>query len=932
MSDERRSRRSQRGGLYATVMTVVVAAIVATAGSALYITAGGSLFGMGAGAFGLTAGAQTEATAATLQRAREAAWSSRHDAAIAAYDTVVAVRPGDRELALERARVLAWAERYSDAADALGTLPPAPADSTADDHGVQRARYLWWSGREREADSLLSVIRAAHPDLAEAAELQALIRPSVEPALAVAGRWVAEQPEDPWVNLWLARALVEDRRAAEALAHYRRALGEPGTLDPDVLLEAAGVALGADSLAFAGELLSLYLRDVNPPDWQTRLRLARAYSWGGRYGAAEAQYRIVLEQAPSPDVRLELARMLSSAGRHEAAALELAALLDQHESPTLLRELVRVLALAERYGDAADVLVPVLDHRPDDHEARLERARYLWWAGRLEAADDELTNLLVRAPGHAPALALRDQVRAGIDPTVERARQWLAMDDTRANRLHLARALVVAGDHAQALDHYDAALAPATERALVIEAADVADAAGAPERVLAILERHAAAVDRPAPDMMLRLARAHGWADHHDAAVRWYAAYLAERPADVTVRFERGRQLTWGDSAGYAEARRELERVVAADGTRAEALKLLGDLARWSGDATAALAYYLRAEALEPTLDSLQEAVQLAMALRDLQVTPRDATQVAWAVELDGFTDTEGFDWVGSAIRREWRFGQNALFVGLGHGYSRGRPAAGADLGALGLGATVAGQFALAPGLNARAEVGAMSYEGVDAIATWGGGLDYDAGGTSRGRLWYGRSPAVREAATMAALQAGAIMDRGQLTAGHDMGPWQAAGDLQFQRFAAEVGDASRYAGMVRVHRNLGESGLAVGGLVRGVFAARRSPYLAEWGRLYWTPDHYVAPALTISYGATIADGLWLGLRAAPGMAFIDESDEGLARYESGRTAILETGASLGYHRGPWRVEVSGDWGGAVPSGYNASSLRFQISRIGGRP
>jgi tetratricopeptide (TPR) repeat protein len=917
----------RRGHLYSGILAVVLAAVVTVAGSALYLTAGGSLLGMGAGTFGLESGAPD--TGGTLNRAREAAWSGRHHAAIAAYDSVLAARPMDREVAVERARVLSWAEDYSAAADALAALPAAPGDSAAADLAVQRARYLWWSGRAREADSLLSVIRTAHPDLAEAAELQALVRPSVEPALDVATRWVRERPLDPWSNLWLARALVHERRGGESLAHYRLALGEPGSLDPEILLEAAGVALGADSLGLAGQLLALYLRDIDPPDWETRLRLARAYSWSGRYTAAAGQYLIVLEQAPDDSVRLELGRMLASAGRYDAAAAQLSLLLAGQESVSLLLELARLRGLADRYADAAEVLGRVLELRPDDHGVRLDRARFLWWAGRLEAADAELDRVLTAEPGHAAARALRDQVRPGIDPSVDLARRWLAMEDNRENRLHLARALVQAERYGEALEHYDRVLADAADADLVIEAVDVADAAGAADQVLLFLERHADAVGTPAPRMILRLARAYAWADRNAEATTAYAIYLDARPDDVTARFERARQLAWSDSTMHAEAVSELERVVAAEPSHGEALRLLGDLARWSGDPEAALAFYRRAASIDPDLDHLDDGIRLALALRDAQVVPRDATQVSWAVELDAFTDTEGFDWVGSGIRREWRFGANALSVRLGQGYSRGRPQAGSEVGSLGLGAVLGGRVLVRPDLALLAELGTVAFGSLDPFVTWGAGMEY-APGSTQARLWYGRSPAVREAATMAALQAGAVLDLMQVAAAHDSGRWRVATDLQLQRFSADLGDATRYAGSLRVDRALGETGVAVGGMVRGVFAYDRAPYLPDWGRLYWTPDHYIAPALAVSYGAQIADGLWLGLRAAPGIAFIDEGDAGPARYDRGRTAILETGASVGYHRGPWRMELSGDWGGAVPDGYHASSLRFQLSRFGG--
>jgi tetratricopeptide (TPR) repeat protein len=984
------STRGSRGPAYTMSLAVVVLAVVATAGSALYLSAGGSLFGMSSGTFGIGNGAGAQQGDAALQRAREASWAGRHREAAHAYDTVVALRPDVPELALERARALGWAERYVEAADALGAVPELVSQV---EHQVQRARFLWWADRPREADSLLSVIRAEHPHVPEAAELQALIRPSVEPVLDVAARWVAERPEDPTSNLWLARALVREERGTEALAHYRRAMTEPGAVEPEVMLEAAGVALGADSLGLAGQILARYLRDVDPPDHETRLRLARAYSWSGRYQAAEEQYRQVLQQVEgdaAAAIRLELARMLATAGSHataateyrrllrsspvatatlrgelaevlmradlyDEAATEFDALLATGESAELLAELVRARALAERYGAAADAAARLLEIRPNDHALRLERARYLWWDGRLPESDRELSRLLAAAPGHPDAGSLQLQVRIGIEPSVELAATWLEEDDSPENRLHLARAMVRAEDYGPALEHYHVALERdpvlATDSALVREAVDVADAAGAADPagavdpagaadqaapaghqddVIRILERYLAVADRPAPALRLRLARALAWADRPDAAVV-YAAYLAERPTHVDARMERARFLTWSETSYHAEARIELERVLAAEPQRAEALKLLADLDRWAGHPELALERYARARALAPELESLDEGVRLAREMRAAELALRDATTVAWAVEMDAFSDTEGFDWVGSGVRREWRLGRNALSLRLSQGWGRGQPLTGAGLGSLGLGAVVGGRMALAPGWAALGELGAISFDDADTFVTWLAGAEY-AHAATLGRLRLSRAPAVREAATMAALQAGATLDRLHLEASRETGPWRLATDLQLQRFSAAAGDADRYAGMLVVDRRLGGTGIAVGPMIRAIASPHQAPFLQDWGILYWTPDHYLAPALSVRYGGEIAHGLWLGLRAAPGVAFIDEGQNGAGRYDDDITAILETGVTLGYRRGPWRLEVSGDWGGALPDGYNASGLRIQFSRTGGTP
>ena len=919
--------RTQRRGptrLYAGLLTILVVAVVGVAASALYVSAGGEVLGWTAGRFGIQD--RPDSVARTLDRARQAAWQSRFDDAVAAYDTVLSLRPGSPGVALERAKALAWAERYGEAADAMAAI----GDTADSELALERARLLWWADRPREADSLLSVLLAADPDAREARELQDLIRPSVEPAVSVASRWVEERPTDPFSNLWLARALVQEGRAAESLRHYRAALGEAGTLEPEVLQEAAGVALGADSLRFAAEILSRYLNDVDPADRATRLRLARAYAWSGRWDRAEAEYRRVLDDQPDRAVRRELAGVLARAGRHADALEQLDTLIAEHEEERDLIERARVLALAERYGEAADALARL--EASDDDAILLRRARYLWWAGRHVEADVAVTRLLERDPGNAEALALRAEVHAAIDPSVDLARQWLAAEDSPANRLLLARALVDADRPSESLEHYRAVLRAGVDRDLTVEAVGAAEAADSLGLAALLLESHMDATGVVDPGILLRLARVHAWSDNPEEASRRFAMYLALRPDDHGARFERAQQLAWQDSAHWGEARVELNRVVWADSTHAPALKLLGDLSRWEGDADVALVYYRRAAAADPELEGLDEGVRLAEAMKEAEAAPADVTRVAWAAEFSTYSDSESFDWISSGARYHWMVGGSTISAVVGQGWSGGRTLLGAELGSLGFSAGLAARLPLA-GPEGRwhglLEAGASSFDDASTVATWGAGLEYQDASSSA-TLRYRREPAVREAATLAALYAGAVLDRVQLSATRERGGWRSAADLQVQRFGADAGDATRFAGMARTDRAVG-AGWTVGAMVRVIAADAAAPASTEMGPFYWAPRHYIAPALTVGWGRPLGSGWWLGVRAAPGYAWIDERENGVIRYEDGETPILETGATLGFRRGAWSVDVSGDWGGNLgDDAYNAATLGIRVSRFGG--
>ncbi len=124
--------RSDNGGRgrYSVALVILVLLVMGIAALSLFLGAGGSVRGFGFGVFGTNPQPPRQET---LDRSRRAAWDGDYDAALAALDSVIDVRPDETELLEERARVLAWAERWEEAAAAL-----AEATDTADTEADQR--------------------------------------------------------------------------------------------------------------------------------------------------------------------------------------------------------------------------------------------------------------------------------------------------------------------------------------------------------------------------------------------------------------------------------------------------------------------------------------------------------------------------------------------------------------------------------------------------------------------------------------------------------------------------------------------------------------------------------------------------------------------------------------------------------------------------
>jgi len=243
--------------------------------------------------------------------ARAHAAVAQWDAAIRAYDRLLAGGTADRELVLERARVLAWSGAGREAVQAL-TRSGAMYDPAV---RLEAARFLVWAGDPVAADSLVrSVSDAALRAVADS--MRTAIRQSAEPDVALASRWLADR-DGPLERLLLARALVRAERPAEALIHYRR-LGAVPAAGDSILLELADAAVAADSIERAATAVASYLQR-HPQDRDARLRLARVRSWTGEFAAARREYLVLLEGQDDASLRFELARVDAWSGEFDLA-------------------------------------------------------------------------------------------------------------------------------------------------------------------------------------------------------------------------------------------------------------------------------------------------------------------------------------------------------------------------------------------------------------------------------------------------------------------------------------------------------------------------------------------------------------------------------------------------------------------------------------
>ncbi|SMH28799.1 tetratricopeptide repeat protein [Azospirillum agricola] len=264
-------------------------------------------------------------------------------------------------------------------------------------------------------------------------------------------------------HLALGQSLLEEGRAAPALASARRALAlNPDDADALCLLGAAAGRLGRPTLALRAFNAAVRLVPTAP---EARLGLGRALEDLRRIDAAIGCYRLAVRMRPGDaGAWITLANALRRRGRPaDAVHAYQEALKHDVANASVWANLGAVWQSLGQAGQARDCHVEALRRQPENVEARNNLGLLLHGLGRHAEARGCFAAVLALAPHHVPALiniGLANAALGAWGPAEAFQRRAIALDRRQPEAWNnLGNVLKATGRRAEAAECWARALA-----------------------------------------------------------------------------------------------------------------------------------------------------------------------------------------------------------------------------------------------------------------------------------------------------------------------------------------------------------------------------------------------------------------------------------------------------------------------------------------
>ncbi|MFZ2852942.1 MAG: tetratricopeptide repeat protein, partial [Rhodocyclaceae bacterium] len=241
-------------------------------------------------------------------------------------------------------------------------------------------------------------------EMAGLLEAQLLARESTGEAVAALQRFVERNPNARDVQLHLARALVGEKKYAQAKQHFDRLLNEYPD-NPEIVYPVAILALQQNDLALAEKQLKHLLTLEFPDKSVAHFYLGQIAEDSKRGSEALDRYSRVGAGEHYLPAQVRSANLLAAQGQLDAARQRLrsAQVKEPREGVQLTIAEAQLLREAKQLQAAFDLLDAALSQQPEQPELLYETALLAEKLGRMETLEGHLRKLIGLKPDSAQA-------------------------------------------------------------------------------------------------------------------------------------------------------------------------------------------------------------------------------------------------------------------------------------------------------------------------------------------------------------------------------------------------------------------------------------------------------------------------------------------------------------------------------------------------
>ncbi|HSE49832.1 MAG TPA: tetratricopeptide repeat protein, partial [Terriglobales bacterium] len=328
---------------------------------------------------------------------------------------------------------------------------------------------------------------------------------------------------------------------------------------------------------------------LSPSADDTRLALAQALSWSGKYDAAIEHYRVLVKKSPdTPDYSSGLANTLYWAGKPDEAFGVYDRYLERKPTHVAMRlEYARVLSYARRLPEATAQYNTVLQADPNNVQAQVGLAKIDSWQDDFKASLDRYNKVLKKYPNLYDAVVGKAYTLYWMGRTQEAATLFQHALKRNPNDKEVQATLKemgMAGEKKPAV----AAAQPATEPAPAEQkpAVPVEQAVLQPET----FATHQKPAARNAISVMMEQAQAAANANNYVEAVHLYHEVLAKEPNNTQAMIQIARVLSW--SRNFEESAKEYDQLLQLEPDNAQARLERARVLSWGQNYDASIEEY----------------------------------------------------------------------------------------------------------------------------------------------------------------------------------------------------------------------------------------------------------------------------------------------------------------------------------------------------